>query len=118
MSLSGSLSSMAEATVIPLIFKYIETKEPALETALVGEITKLKTSNPSEFNIFLNNWRKINSAIERSIVPVPPPTGGVIPTEIVSSEPIVPSHTSEEKAGTRKRTYRRKRTHTVKHRNH
>ena len=141
-SLLSAFSGAAEATVVPMIFKFIETQEPMLEDALVDQLNKLKTSNPNQFNVFITNWRKINAAMERSaqipaapvvapavppvvapvVPPPPPPTGGtamgVVPAV---PEPTIPSPPVEEKtdtAGTRKRRRHKKRTHKVKHRKH
>ena len=65
----SSLSSITQAAsdaVVPMIFKYIETNEPKLEQLIVDKLTQIKTSNPTEFNLFITNWRKANAAIERS----------------------------------------------------
>ena len=110
-SLLTSFSGMAESTVVPMFLNYIQTNEQYLEDAIVNELGKLRTSNPQHFNSFITNWKKMNHAIERSIAnPVPPP---VIPPPVpapVSPPPPV--------AGSQKRRYRKKRTHTVKHRRH
>lgn len=136
-SLLSSFSGMAQTTVVPMIFKFIETQEPMLQEALVSQLNNLKQSNPNQFNIFLTNWRKINNAIERSsqipaappvappvAPPTPPATGGtamgVVP-ETSNEDPTVPLPPvleETDKAGTRKRRRHKKRTHKVKHRKH
>lgn len=44
----------------------IEKMEPTIEEGLVSSLQTIKTTNPDEFSIFISNWRKLNSAIERS----------------------------------------------------
>jgi hypothetical protein len=44
----------------------IEKMEPAIEEGLVSSLQSIKSTNPDEFSIFITNWRKLNSAIERS----------------------------------------------------
>lgn len=122
---------MAQTTVVPMIFKFIETQEPMLEQALVDQLNKLKASNTSQFNIFLTNWRKINNAVERaSTLPVAAPVPAAVPVappvpvggDMGSASTPTISYDSlsaeTDKAGTRKRRRHKKRTHKVKHRKH
>jgi hypothetical protein len=121
-SLLGSFTGMAQTTVVPMIFKFIETQEPMLEEALITQLNSLKTSNPNQFNIFLTNWRKINNAIEtssRAPVALPQPVQPVAPTPVQptgGNEPV--SDPVPVADGTRKYRRHKKRTHKVKHRKH
>lgn len=69
----SKLTGMANTTVVPMIFQYIEKNEPQLEQAIVKKLYELRTTNPSEYNIFITNFRKICSAVEKSYTYTPPP---------------------------------------------
>lgn len=82
-ALLSSLSSLSGA-VVPTLFKVLEEKEPAIEAQIVDTMKRIKSSNPSEYALFLENWRKLNRAVEASSIeqsapaPVAPiMTGGV-----------------------------------------
>lgn len=86
----SKLTGMANTTVVPMIFQYIEKNEPQLEKALIEQLYKIRTTNPTEYNIFITNFRKICSAVEKSytyappppmstpVATAPPPTGGFL----------------------------------------
>lgn len=84
-ALLSSLSSLSGA-VVPTLFKVLEQNEPEIEAQIVDTMKRIKSSNPSEYALFLENWRKLNRAIEASSIeqsttpiaaPAPIMTGGV-----------------------------------------
>jgi hypothetical protein len=83
-SLLSSLSGLS-GTVVPTLFKILEENEPQIESKIVEKLKAIKSSNPTEYDLFLVNWRKLNRAIEASSIetlPVAPvaPTPAVAPS--------------------------------------
>lgn len=66
-SLLSSLSGLSGA-VVPTLFQVIEKNEPMIEGKIVETLKRIKTSNPTEYNLFLDSWRKLNRAIEASTI--------------------------------------------------
>lgn len=65
--------------VMKMLPGLIEQNEPALESKLRETLRTIKASNPAESQLFLMNWRKLNTAIESELAePAPPaaPTAG------------------------------------------
>lgn len=107
----SSLSGLVTNTIVPNLFKVVEQQEPQIESAIVNNLMKVRISNPTEFNTFIDNWRKINLAVEKStsmqagagfsdwvdkvknalaITSTPPPMEPVLPT---TETPTAPSTT-------------------------
>jgi hypothetical protein len=76
--------------VMKILPDLIEKNEPRLEANLREMLRTIKASNPAESQLFLTNWRKLNTAIESEL----------------SAAPVAPT------AG------KRKRTRKLKHRKH
>lgn len=57
----------------------IEKYEPDIEKSIVKILTDLKTKHPGQVKIFLDNWRKLNTVIEKTISDVPTSAAPNIP---------------------------------------
>jgi len=53
--------------VMKMLPGIIEQNEPALESKLRELLRTIKTSNPEKAQLFLTNWRKLNTAIESEL---------------------------------------------------
>jgi hypothetical protein len=77
--MSGFFSSVQSA-VVPMLINFLQSNEAILQSGLVSKLAELRMSNPTQYNLALTNWRKINAAIEASAVaqpiPTPPPMMG------------------------------------------
>lgn len=85
-SLLSSLSGLSGA-VVPTLFKVLEENEPQIESKIVEKLKGIKTSNPTEYGVFLENWRKLNRAIEASSIETSPMQGGDDSTGPTGPEP-------------------------------
>ena len=107
----NKLSGIANTTVIPMLFQFIEKNEPAIEQQIVSKLAEIKNSNPTEYSIFMSNWKKLDSAIRRSETYVAPPptpvaTGGFDtpadpapePEPVPETGPVAPPSTKPEKS--------------------
>ena len=56
---------MALAFVTGQLPGFIEKYEPAIEENLTIALTKLKEEDPVNAKLFLDNWRKLDTVIER-----------------------------------------------------
>lgn len=62
--------SLLKGQIVPLIEKF----EPELESILLKTLQSVKTSNPTEAELFYKNWKKLNTAIESQFgAPAQPP---------------------------------------------
>lgn len=112
--------------LIPQIFNFIQTQQPKIEAMIVEQMTKVKNSNPNSFKMFVDNWRKLNGAIERTAAAPPPAAGGSDDPSSLDdvSPPDTPELPPKKKGGLKgSKTSRRsgnhkKRTNKVKHRKH
>jgi cell division septal protein FtsQ len=86
----ASFFSGLKDQVMKMLPALIEQNEPMVEQKLRETLRTIKASNPSESQLFLTNWRKLNTAIESEL----------------SAAPVAPT------AG------KRKRTRKLKHRKH
>jgi hypothetical protein len=84
-SLLSSLSGLS-GTIVPTLFKILEENEPQIESKIVEKLKAIKISNPTEYDMFLVNWRKLNRAIEASSI------------ESVPTPPVAPSMTGGEES--------------------
>jgi hypothetical protein len=77
--MSGLFSSVQNAA-IPMLLNFLQSNEAMLQSGLVSKLAELKISNPTQYNLALTNWRKLNTAVEASAVaqpiPTPPPMMG------------------------------------------
>lgn len=76
--MAGLFSTLKEQ-VMKMLPKLIEQNESEVEAKLRELLRTVKASNPAESQLFLTNWRKLNTAIETelSAAPAAPvPTGG------------------------------------------
>lgn len=92
--------SLLKSQIVPLIEKF----QPELESIFVKTIQSLKTSNPTEAELFHTNWKKLNTAVESQFgtpAPVAPvmsggddstgPTGTIPPASPPIIEPTGPT---------------------------
>ena len=58
------MSSFILSTVTSQLPGLVEKFEPEIESALVTALTKIKSEHPDKAQIFLTNWRKLNTSVE------------------------------------------------------
>jgi hypothetical protein len=49
---------------LPLL---VEKSEPQIEAGLVSALQTMKTQHPAEAQLFLQNWKKLDSAVQREL---------------------------------------------------
>jgi hypothetical protein len=57
--------------IMKMLPTLIEQNEPMVEQKLRETLRTIKASNPNESQLFLTNWRKLNTAIEAELAAVP-----------------------------------------------
>ena len=63
----ASFFSGLKDQVMKMLPALIEQNEPMVEQKLRETLRTIKASNPSESQLFLTNWRKLNTAIEAEL---------------------------------------------------
>lgn len=63
----ASFLSGLKDQVMKMLPGLIEQNEPMVEQKLRETLRTIKASNPAESQLFLTNWRKLNSAIEAEL---------------------------------------------------
>jgi hypothetical protein len=61
------MSSWILSTVTAQLPGLIEKYEPTIEQSMVKLLTELKAKHPDQVQLFLDNWRKLNKVIERTV---------------------------------------------------
>ena len=61
------MSDWILGTVTSQLPGLIEKYQPAIESSLRLNLTKLKNSNPKETALFYTNWKKLNKAVEETL---------------------------------------------------
>ena len=59
---------MALAFVTAQLPGLIEKYEPEIEESLITALSKLKDADPVNAKLFLDNWRKLDTVVERVLV--------------------------------------------------
>jgi hypothetical protein len=91
------MSSWILSTVTSQLPSLIEKYQPAIEKSLRLNLLKLKVSSPDQADLFYQNWKKLNIAVDETL-------GGTPPSSNTRSKTI------ENNTGG-KRTRRRRRKH-------
>jgi len=66
-SVAKSTGSFLVGQVKGQMVQMIESYEPTLEAGLRAQLVKLRTSNPAEAAIFVQNWKKLDRAVVESL---------------------------------------------------
>jgi hypothetical protein len=72
----ASLLSGFKDQVTKMLPMLIEQNEPMLEQKLRETLRTVKASNPNEAQLFLANWRKLNTSIEAELSAPAMPVAG------------------------------------------
>ena len=94
------MSSWILNTVTSQLPGLIEKYEPKIESSLRETLSKLKTSNPKETELFYANWKKLNRVVDETLAGTPVPAVTETSTDMPESTDI--------KGGKRTRRNRRK----------
>lgn len=62
--------ALLKSQIVPLVEKF----EPELESIFVKTVQSLKTSNPTEAELFYKNWKQLNAAVESQFATASPAT--------------------------------------------
>ncbi len=72
----ASFLSGIKTQAMAMLPQLIQTAEPQIETQLRQTLRNIKATKPAETAVFLNNWKKLDKAVQEELgVPVEPVGG-------------------------------------------